>query len=109
MSDLLDDIDEEAWRDLAACRGVNVELFFPGRGEVHSIRAAKACCSTCPVAPACLEDAIADEPGGFGVWAGTTARDRQRLRRLIRESIAASGPQVAAPTPADPPTGTRPP
>lgn len=60
-----------------SCRGLDPELFFPGRGE--STTEARAVCQTCPCLDACLEWAIANE--SFGVWGGTTERERRRIRK----------------------------
>ncbi len=70
----------DAWHALAACRGLEAEIFFAQRGDMDAIRAAKATCVGCPVAGACLDAAVDDEPG-WGVWGGTTVRERQRIRR----------------------------
>ena len=67
-----------SWRDQAACRGMNPDMFFPARGE--HVRNAVAVCATCPVAADCLECAVA-EPETVGVWAGTTSPDRAAIRR----------------------------
>jgi len=47
--------------------------------------AAKAICARCPVSMACL-DAGLDER--FGIWGGTTERERVRLRAARRGSAA---------------------
>lgn len=78
------------WRERAACRGLETTLFFPGRGE--STVAATAVCSACVVRRECLSSALGDRPGGgaerFGVWGGTTERQRRRLRRQTRLGTA---------------------
>jgi len=63
--------------DNAACRGLDPELFYAEGGA--SVAKAKAVCATCPLRPKCLEWAIAREE--FGVWGGTTARERAAIRR----------------------------
>lgn len=63
--------------DAAACRGLDPESFYAESGS--AIMRAKALCATCPVQPACLEWAIRREE--FGVWGGTTARERAAIRR----------------------------
>ena len=47
---------------------------------------AKAVCATCPVIDRCLEEALADNEV-FGIWAGTGRRDREVLRRDIRNAV----------------------
>jgi WhiB family redox-sensing transcriptional regulator len=65
------------WRDRAACRDADVELFFPEKGG--STRPAKAICATCPVQAPCLQWAL--EAGErWGVYGGKSERERRRLR-----------------------------
>lgn len=66
-----------SWRDHAACRGVDPDLFFPGRGEATA--PAKAVCATCPVRAECLNYAMANGEK-FGIWGGLSERERRRLR-----------------------------
>lgn len=68
----------EDWRDLAACKGVDPELFFPERGD--DTRPAKAICRGCDVRFECLEFALAGAEK-FGVWGGLSERERRRIRR----------------------------
>ena len=44
------------WRELAACRGTDLNLFFPERGE--SAGPARRVCAACPVREPCLDYAI---------------------------------------------------
>lgn len=70
-----------AWHLDAACRGMDVRLFFPGKSQVRLSNRAKRVCARCPVQAECLEWAIENkEPGG--VWGGTTERTRRELRSL---------------------------
>jgi hypothetical protein len=66
------------WMADAACRGMQPELFFPGRGEVTG--AAVAACLSCPVQPDCLAYAVA-RPGLEGWWGGASERTRRRIRQ----------------------------
>jgi WhiB family redox-sensing transcriptional regulator len=63
--------------DEAACRGLDPELFYAESGS--SIMRAKGFCAACPVQEKCLEWGVRREE--FGVWGGTTARERAALRR----------------------------
>ena len=65
------------WRALAACRPVPLEHFYPDEGESATDRA-RAACERCPVSAECLEHAVAHE--NYGFWAGTSPRDRRRIR-----------------------------
>ena len=70
------------WRELAACRGTDLEVFFPGRGE--SAGPARRVCAGCPVRQPCLDYAITNRIAS-GVWGGLTERERRALRsRWVR-------------------------
>lgn len=81
------------WTDRAACRGMDDTLFFPeGRG--HIAIEAYATCTRCPVRDHCLNEAIdrtnADD---YGIWGGTSERDRIDIRRghATRQQAMARG------------------
>ena len=65
------------WRGRAACRGAELHVFFPGRGE--SAEPARQICARCPVRQPCLDYAISH---GIvhGIWGGLAERDRRALR-----------------------------
>ena len=65
------------WRDRAACRGADLDLFFPGRGE--SAEPARRICARCPVRQPCLEFALC-QGIVHGIWGGLAERDRRTLR-----------------------------
>jgi WhiB family transcriptional regulator, redox-sensing transcriptional regulator len=65
------------WREVAACRGTDLNLFFPGRGE--SAEPARRVCAACPVRQPCLDYAISNAIA-HGIWGGLTERDRRALR-----------------------------
>jgi WhiB family redox-sensing transcriptional regulator len=67
-----------AWQAEAACRGSGASQFFPTRGA--SLEAARAACARCSVREPCLATALAD-PEIQGVWAGTSALERRKIRR----------------------------
>lgn len=79
------------WHDQAACNEVpNADdLFFGLDDEGHPplppryFRAARAICEQCPVIRKCLTQALG-QPEHFGVWAGTTGRQRVPLRARIK-------------------------
>lgn len=74
-------IDETpGWVDLAACRGLDVDMFFPRRGDNRGIAAAKAVCAGCEAKDACLDDALATGEI-MGVRGGLSGKERQRLMR----------------------------
>lgn len=65
----------------AACRGLDVNLFFPTRGE--DTAAAKNVCKRCAVKNECRDWALANSEK-FGIWGGTSERDRRSTRRTRR-------------------------
>lgn len=67
-----------AWMAHAACQGEHTGLFFPERGQRPD--KARAICDTCPVHAVCFRYAL-DNPTLLGVWAGTTERERDQIRR----------------------------
>jgi WhiB family redox-sensing transcriptional regulator len=66
------------WHQEAACRGIGTDAFFPTTGRKGDT--ARAVCDTCTVRSECMAAAL-DDPDTVGVWAGTTDRDRKRMRR----------------------------
>lgn len=83
MQNMTDD-----WRDRAACRDADPELFFPiselGPGA-RQITEAKAVCARCPVRERCLDYAL-DNGLDHGVFGGTTDTERRQLVR--RQAVA---------------------
>ena len=71
------------WRNRAACRGVDPDVFYPVSDEETEV--AKAICAQCPVREACLEYALANRERD-GVWGGATERERRRMIRQRRKS-----------------------
>ena len=76
-------LTNQTWRQQAACRGVEAEVFYPASEEEADV--AKAICSVCSVRQACLEYALAKRERE-GVWGGATERERRRLIRQRRRS-----------------------
>lgn len=73
------------WRSAAACREVEVEVFFAI--DEASQREAVAICETCPVRSECLEHAVVNREQ-YGVWGGLREQDRKRLVRARRRDAA---------------------
>lgn len=74
------------WMDAASCRaeGVDPDWFFGDRNDHASRARAKAVCATCPVKAECLQFALSAPSSSFydfGIWAGTTAGERELIRR----------------------------
>ncbi|MBW8805850.1 MAG: WhiB family transcriptional regulator [Catenulisporales bacterium] len=93
-----DPLRRHQWQERAACRGFGSDLFFERDNELRVVRArredaAKKVCASCPVRVECLRFAMSG-PEQFGVWGGTTRRERAIRRR--RRRIAASSTQEPA-------------
>lgn len=73
----------ETWRDGAACRGIDPEVFYPATDE--EAEDAKDICGQCPVVDPCLEHALSFREKE-GVWGGATERERRRIIRQRRRS-----------------------
>jgi WhiB family transcriptional regulator, redox-sensing transcriptional regulator len=70
------------WRDHAACRGADPELFFPigtSGPALLQVDEAKQVCRACPVHRPCLRWAL-ERGEDAGVWGGTTEDERRILR-----------------------------
>lgn len=77
LPSLAEMLNRPAWFAHAACIG-QTDAFYPTRGE--DVRPAKALCESCPVRDRCR--ALADTASaGFGIWGGTSERERRSLRR----------------------------
>ena len=82
------------WRELAACRGADLEVFFPGRGE--SAGPARQVCAACLVRQPCLDYAITNRIT-HGIWGGLTERERRALRsRCVRATRRERDKAIAA-------------
>jgi WhiB family redox-sensing transcriptional regulator len=81
------------WRDRAACRSEDPELFFPvgdDRPALVQVAQAKVICTRCPVIEECLSFALVAVPEGIA--GGLTVEERRGLRAQRRR---VSGPTVA--------------
>ncbi|MBY8339554.1 WhiB family transcriptional regulator [Streptomyces spinosirectus] len=74
------------WRDRAACRSEDPDLFFPigtSGPALMQTEQAKAVCRRCPVRERCLRWAL-DTTECMGVWGGTSETERRALRQRQR-------------------------
>jgi WhiB family transcriptional regulator, redox-sensing transcriptional regulator len=75
--------ERASWRESAACRALDPELFFPiGKTgtAIAEIQRAKAVCTSCPVRQRCLTFAL-DTHQEYGVWGGYDEEERRILHR----------------------------
>jgi WhiB family redox-sensing transcriptional regulator len=83
--------EDHWWQESAACRGMSIHLFFGEDNEqtrAERERRAKAVCrSGCPVIQNCLQHAI--DWNEQGVWGGTTAKERARIKRGTKGKVSA--------------------
>lgn len=75
--------DNLLWRKSAACRGMNPDMFFPGRGMNPGQPV--AVCATCPVRQPCLEAAVVHRDVD-GIYGGTTGRMRRHIRKVWQDA-----------------------
>ena len=86
------------WRDSAACRGADPEMFFPIGDTGYAVRqreAARAVCDSCPVQTPCL--AFAERVGiADGVWGGLDEADRRhrQVRRTRPSPVPVCDPRT---------------
>lgn len=91
------------WQELAACAGMDTEVFFPEeadwetasldrrRGRVETERARvlkREVCGSCPVRAPCLK--FADTWRAEGIWGGLSTQQRRDRRRGRKKSAAVS-------------------
>jgi WhiB family transcriptional regulator, redox-sensing transcriptional regulator len=77
------------WRDRAACRDKDPDLFFPvaaGGSSLAQEARARAVCALCPVTRQCLEFALSRAEAG--VWGGTTEDERNAASRHLTRGAA---------------------
>ncbi|NQV05427.1 WhiB family transcriptional regulator [bacterium] len=72
------DPDERPWVVNAGCRDSDADTFFPGPDGDAEL--AVRICMGCPVRQECLDWAI-EIRIAYGVWGGTTERERRRFLR----------------------------
>ncbi|WP_326565104.1 WhiB family transcriptional regulator [Amycolatopsis rhabdoformis] len=76
-----------SWRLDGRCAEIGPDLFFPEKGE--DTTTARWVCAGCEVRLRCLEYAIQTREE-FGIWGGTTEREREQIRRLRNGQEAAA-------------------
>ena len=85
----------ENWRDLALCRQVDPEAFFPTQYDPGPLTTALETCADCPVQPYCLEVGWNEH---YGIWGGWTYEARAKYRKQhgkqTRPLIRALGAQT---------------
>ncbi len=88
-------VEEADWREQAACKGANGDLFYPKsawsreskESRQQREQMAKRVCSRCSVQPRCLDWALRNGEV-VGVWGGKTERERRALVKASRRVAA---------------------
>lgn len=86
----LGDPERTAWMAEGLCAQTDPDAFFPGKGG--SWREAKAVCAACPVLAECRDYSL-EHDERFGIWGGTSPRQR---RVLLHRRATAADSGVAA-------------
>ena len=79
-----------SWQKRAACAGQPLNLFFPGRGEAHKTKQAKAICMTCCVKDKCLDFTLENEDptARHGIYGGMTQTERDEEFGTVPHDMA---------------------
>ena len=72
---ILEARNERDWRHLAACKGMDPNIFVPTRGGNSILDEAKAVCASCPVRTQCFEEGCTEYAG---VWGGASTKQRRK-------------------------------
>ena len=75
----------QSWRQQAACKGLDPNIFYPATDEDEDAESAKAVCAECPIRQACLEHALTWRERE-GIWGGATEKERRRIIRQRRRT-----------------------
>jgi WhiB family redox-sensing transcriptional regulator len=86
--DVAELIRRPGWMRDALCREYQHLNWIPARGD-STFATLRAICGSCLVAERCLAYAL-DRPDVVGVWGGTTAKERRKLRQG-RRPVPAGG------------------
>jgi hypothetical protein len=82
-------IDYPVWKDVPACTGIDVEIFFTEeKGNYPNLDYIKKLCNTCPVQIQCFNYAI--ENLVEGIWGATTKKERDKYRgkrRIVGKTV----------------------
>jgi|ERR1700675_901086 WhiB family transcriptional regulator, redox-sensing transcriptional regulator len=73
-ADIAVDLRNNNWMNLAKCKTMEPEQFFPHDGD--GVREAQRICAICPVKLACLAYAL-DNRLNDGVWGGASEQERR--------------------------------
>jgi WhiB family redox-sensing transcriptional regulator len=105
VSDWASIMDRAEWTQRAACRDLDINLFFPKRDDKRDhgdnyAPEARAACAGCPVAAHCLMYALNNNER-HGLWGGKSPNQRRTIRRqLIANGTIVPKPKIVHVAPA---------
>lgn len=72
------------WQDGALCSGMDPNIFFNDEKSLdkHYLGVVREICSNCAVSADCLQTALSNDDA-FGIWGGTTERERRRMKKRL--------------------------
>ncbi len=76
-------VTDDSWRNEAACRDTDPDLFFPvgtTGPAIEQIKNAKAVCRQCDAQADCLRYALETNQDS-GIWGGTSEEERRKIRK----------------------------
>lgn len=76
------------WRDDAACKGMDTNVFFPEQHDPAAQSKAREICLGCPVRAECLSDGLFDKHAIVG---GTSDRERRAIRKRLGVRLCYNG------------------
>lgn len=77
--------DKKYWREYAACKGMDTNLFFPEKGySTDTVQSAKKICNGCSVREECLDFIMNQPDDRYGIFGGYTYTQRRVIRRLMK-------------------------
>jgi len=77
---------DDRFRDKAACKNADPNLFFPEKGANKLFKEAVEICKRCTVYKDCLRFAMNNQIP-YGVWGGLSPKQRTRRRNQIIKSL----------------------
>lgn len=77
---------DTSWVEFGACKGEDITIFFPVRGDNSAVQQAKVICNTCTVKSECLAYALRTDQEA-GVWGGASGRERREMQSMIRRGV----------------------
>ncbi len=81
---------DTSWRDRAACRLLDQNIFFVDTGDAAGVERAQTVCEACGVRSDCLSYAVGTNQTE-GIWGGTTPAERRRIRRQWMRKLKEAG------------------